>query len=170
MSLIDDPFYRSMIEGNDTQIVVGTLTVALELPGGLHPKAFPIFLIDYHGFSSDMEPFVADAFDDAKKINLDVKDGAYTVEVEEKGAVTLFAYGEQATHTAPIFWAQYTPAPEEHAAFQREYARTYVWMLMIITYEKLHELVVAPDGTVLFKRVVPLTDELKKVLGVESET
>jgi hypothetical protein len=167
MSLINDPFYKSMIEGYDTKILVGTMGTELKGPWGVRTEIFPLFLIDYHGFPSDMDPFVADAFDGRKKVNLREKDGTYSVGSEEQGTVMMFAHGEQATHTAPTFWAEFKPEPEGHAAFQKELARLGIWMLMIITKNRLREIVVARDGAVIASRIVPLTDELKKMLGVE---
>jgi hypothetical protein len=167
MGLTDDPFYKNMIEGHDTKMMVGTLTIIISPPEGRRSETFPLFLIDYHGVTDDMEPIVAEALDDAKKVNLTVKDGTYSASIEERGTVLMFAEGETAAHTAPNFWAEYTPQQDEHEAFQREYARLEVWLLVIITKNMLREFVIRPDGTVIFKRVVPLTDDLRKMFGVE---
>jgi hypothetical protein len=168
MGLTDNPFYKNMIEGDDTRILVGTLGIMASTPSGPLKVALPLVLVDYNEFPEDMENVVAQSLDGAKKINLNVKDGSYSVSIPERGTVLMFAEGETAAHTAPLFWVEYTPAPEEHQAFQQEYARTHVWLLMIITKNVLREFLVAPTGDIIHKRTSPLTDELRKALGLNT--
>jgi hypothetical protein len=167
MGLTDDPLYKKMIEGHDSTLIVGTMTVKADGPSGPRAITFPLFAVDYHGVEEDMEKLVAESIDGAKKINLVVKDGVYSVDVPEKGTVVIFSEGETAAHTAPIFWAEYKPSPDEHEAFQREYAKMGAWMFMVITKEKLREILVAPNGEVIVKKTRPMTDELKKMLRLE---
>jgi hypothetical protein len=166
MGLTDDPMYKKMIEGYDTKLIVGTITLLISGPSGPRSITFPLFLIDYHNASGDMEKLVKDAIDEAKKINLRVKDGTYSVDVPEQATVVMVSEGETAAHTAPNFWAEYTPAREEHEAFQKEYARMGAWMFTIITKDNLREIIVAPTGDILVKKTRPLTDDLRKMFGV----
>ena len=164
MSLSEDPLYKKLTEGFDTKLLVGTLGVPVED----RIENFALFLIDYYGAPSDLESTVEDAFDDVKKINLVVKpDGNYFISVEDQGTLTVFSGGETAVHTAPTFWGEYTPEKEEHEAFQREFTQKGVWILMVITKTKVRKILVDRDGKVVFRKTVPLTDELKKMLGVE---
>lgn len=164
MGLTDNPFYKKLLEGYDTRLLVGTMGIA----AGGRAVTFPLFLVDYDEFPEDMENVVGQALDDVKKINLNVKDGSYSVSIEESGTVLMFAEGETAAHTAPLFWAEYTPQPEEHQAFQQEYARTGVWVFMVITKKILREFLVDQKGAIVHKRVSPLTDELRRMLGLKS--
>lgn len=159
MSLTDDPVYRYMTEGEDTDIIVGTMTVS---PAPGRRETFALFLIDYHG--KGMEKFVSHTFDDLKKINLGVNEGAYRLSTDDEQTTLMFAHGEKAAHTAPHFWADYTPSPDEHEAFQREYARTGIWLLFIATTESLREFVIDPQGSVLATKTHPMTPELRKTL------
>lgn len=161
MSLTDDPMYQYMTKGEDTDIIVGTITVS---PEPNRRETFPLFLIDYHG--KDMEKFVSPLFDDLKKINLIVKEGTYKLATDDASTTLMFAHGEQAAHTAPMFWADYTPSPDEHQAFQREYARLGIWLLFIATTEKLREFVIDPEGVVLVTKIHEMTPELRKNLGL----
>lgn len=161
MSLTDDPMYKYLTKGEDTDIIVGTMTISPE-PG--RTETFALFLIDYH--KGDMEKFVARTFDDLKKIELHVKEGVYRLSTTEASTTLMFAHGEQAAHTAPLFWAEYTPAADEHAAFQREYARRGVWLLLIATTESLRELVIGPHGEVIVSVKHAMTPELKKNLNL----
>lgn len=161
MSLTDDPFYHYMTKGEDTDIIVGTMTIA---PDGHRRETFPLFLIDYH--KENMEKFVAHTFDDLKKIELSVKDGAYRLSTDDVHTTLMFAHGEKAAHTAPQFWAEYTPSPDEHEAFQRELKRLGLWLLFITTTEALREFVINPDGSVLVTQQHPMTPELRKNLNL----
>jgi hypothetical protein len=167
MGLTDDPFYKKMTEGYDTRLLVGTLTVKADGPSGPRAITFPLFLVDYHDSAEDMEKLVAETIDEAKKINLSVKDGAYSVNLEERGTVVMFSEGETAAHTAPNFWAQYTPDPEEHKMFQQEYAKMGAWMFAVITKKNLREFLVASNGDILLKKTRPLTDDLRKMWGLK---
>lgn len=161
MSLTDDPMYVYMTKGEDTQIIVGTMTIS---PDPAHPQTFPLFLIDYH--KKSMEAFVANTFDDLKKINLTVDKGTYRLATDDSQTTLMFAHGEKAAHTAPQFWAEYTPAPDEHKAFQREYARLGIWLLLIVTTEAVRYLIINPEGSVIGINKFPMTPQLRKNLGL----
>lgn len=163
MGLMDDPLYRKLTEGEDTRLLVGTLGIPMQ--SGI--MEFPLFLIDYHGVRGDMESFVADIFDDVKKVNLNVRDGVYFVSIDDQSTVTMFAEGETAVHTSPDFWGEFTPAPDDHARFQREFSQKGVWLLVIITKANLREILVDHGGKVGFQNVKPMTDPLRKMWGVE---
>ena len=79
MGLTDDPFYKNMTEGEDTHILVGTLTTRMRGPNSARTETLPVFLVDYHPSPQDMETIIAQTFDPLKKINLDVKNGTYTL-------------------------------------------------------------------------------------------
>lgn len=166
MGLTDDPFYKNMTEGEDTHILVGTLTTRMRSPKTSRTETLPVFLVDYHPAPQDMETIIAQTFDPLKKINLDVKNGTYTLSVDKRNTTLIFSGGETAAHTAPDFWAQYTPLPEEHEAFQKEFRRTGVWVLMIITKLHLREFLVTSSGDIIYRNILPLTPELKKVLKI----
>jgi len=161
MSLTDDPMYKYMTQGEDTDIIVGTMTVS---PEPDRHETFALFLIDYHG--KKMESFVAHTFDDLKKIELLVKDGTYRLSTDDASTTLMFAHGEQAAHTAPQFWADYTPTPDEHEAFQREYDRLGIWLLLVATTEALREIVISKDGEVIVTQKHVMTPELRKTLGL----
>lgn len=161
MSLTDDPMYQYMTKGEDTDIIVGTLTVAPE-PG--KSQTFPLFLIDYHG--KDMEKYVAQLFDGLKKMNLHVKNGNYRLSTDDASTTLMFAHGEKAAHTAPQFWAEYTPSRDEHKAFQKEHSRVGFWLLFIATTEALREFVVGPDGEVAVTQKHDMTPQLRKNLNL----
>jgi len=167
MGLTDDPFYKNMIEGEDTHILVGTLTTRMREPKNARGETLPVFLIDYNPAPKEMEKFIAEAFDPLKKINLDVKKGTYTLSVDERNTTLIFSGEEKASHTAPNFWAQYTPLAEEHEAFQKEYRRTGVWVLMIITKSHLREFLIIPSGEIIYRNTLPLTPELRKILKIQ---
>lgn len=167
MGLTDDPLYKNMTEGEDTHILVGTLTTRMRGPNNARVEVLPVFLVDYNPAPTEMEKFVAGTFDPLKKINLRVDNGTYTLYVEELNTTLLFSGGETAAHTAPNFWAQYTPLPEEHEAFQKEYRRTGVWVLMIITKQFLREFLIIPSGDIIYRNILPLTDELRKALKIQ---
>jgi hypothetical protein len=151
MGLTDDPFYRNMTEGEDTHILVGTLTTRMRAPSNARVEVLPVFLVDYHPAKDDMEKVIAATFDDLKKIN----------------TTLIFSGGETAAHTAPNFWAQYTPLAEEHEAFQKEYRRTGVWVLMLITKIFLREFLIIPSGDVIYRNIIPLSPELKRMLKIQ---
>lgn len=167
MGLTDDPIYRNMTEGEDTHMLVGTLTTRMRDPNDPRAEARAVFLIDYYPGGDSVEPAGAPAFDGMKKVILSVKNGTYSVSGEERSTTLIFGGGEQAAHTAPDFWAEYTPTPEEHEAFQEAYRRTGVWVLMIITKPYLREYLVVENGDILFRRTIPLTAELRKTLKVQ---
>ena len=96
-----------------------------------------------------------------------MKNGVYTAAAEERSTTVIFGEGEQAAHTAPDFWAEYTPTPDEHEAFQEAYARTGVWVLMIITKPYLREYLIGEDGEILYRKILPLTPDLRKILKVQ---
>lgn len=168
MGLTDEPFYKNLIEGNDTRLIVGTIGLSVDGPSGPRALTFPLFLVDYHDIAEDMEQLVEEGVDPAKKVNLNVKDGTYTVDVDEKGTVVVFGGGETAAHTAPNFWAEYTPLPEEHKDFQEQFKQTGAWMFIIVTKLFMREIFVDPAGRILAKRTIPLTDELRKMLGLKT--
>jgi hypothetical protein len=159
MGLTDDPVYKRLTEGDDTEVLVGTLS--MPSPDGSGLITLSLFLIDYK--EEDIDRFVNDLFKDLKKMDLVVREGTYTLSIEEQSTTLMFAEGETASHTAPNFWAQYVPQPEEHEAFQRELARTGVWLLIILTTKNLREFVVRQDGTVIFSRVNPMTATIRKM-------
>jgi len=167
MGLTDDPFYKNMTEGEDTHILVGTLTTRMRGPNSARTETLPVFLVDYHPSPQDMETIIAQTFDPLKKINLDVKNGTYTLSVDERNTTLIFSGDEKAAHTAPNFWAQYTPLPEEDEAFQKEYRRTGVWVLMIITKRHLREFLIIPSGEIIYRIILPLTPELRKMLKIQ---
>ena len=167
MGLTDDPFYKNMTEGEDTHILVGTLTTRMRGFKNARPEILPVFLVDYHPAPSDMEKIVSNTFDPLKKINLEVKNGTYRLSVEERNTTLIFSGDETAAHTAPNFWAEYTPLPEEHEAFQKEYRRTGVWVLMIITKLYLREFLILQSGDIIYRNILPLTDELRKALKIQ---
>jgi hypothetical protein len=163
MGLTDDPIYRNLIEGDDTKIIVGTLTT--EMRGQM--ESISLFLIDYYALGDDLERIAAQTFDTMQEITLTAKDGVYTLAVGERSTTLMFSAGEQAAHTAPDFWAEYTPEPEEDEAFQRELKRTGLWIFMIITKPSLRQYLIDASGRILHRRTVPLTEELRKMLKVE---
>lgn len=167
MGLTDDPIYKNMIEGEDTHILIGTLTTRMRSPNKPDLEVLPVFLVDYYSAPAEMEKIIAKTFDPVKKINLIVKNGIYKISTEERGTVLIFAEGETVAHTAPDWWAEYTPRAQEHEAFHGAYVRTGVWVLMVITKLHLREHLVDQGGYVVFKRTLPLTDELKKMLKIE---
>lgn len=167
MGLTDDPLYKNLTEGEDTHILVGTLTTRMRGPNNARAEVLPVFLVDYHPSKDDMEKIIAQTFDPLKKINLTVEKGIYTLSVDERNTTLIFAGEETAAHTAPNFWAQYTPLAEEHEAFQKEYRRTGVWVLMIITKLFLREFLVIPSGDIIYRNIIPLTPELKKMLKIQ---
>lgn len=164
MGLTDEPFYKGMTEGEDTQIIVGTAD--LGLPDG-KKITLPVYIVDYHKSAYDMEGMISKTFSNVKKIDLAVKDGSYRLAVGKPTTALMFAEGETAIHTAPEFWADFKPTAEEHEAFQREFANTGVWLFMILTKENLREFVVNHDGNALVKKMQPMTAELRKRFKVE---
>ena len=158
MALTDDPFYKRLTEGGDTQITVGVM--ALHSPDAR--IQFPVFIIDYGQAGDRIETMVANTFGNLKEIRLYVEKGTYTLEIPERETLLLFSGEETAVHTAPIFWGQYTPDLEDHEAFQEAYVRIDLWLLILLTPVTVRQFVINPKGVVVFKNSLPLTPELRK--------
>ncbi len=161
MSLTDDPFYRKIVEGNDTPILLGVLGAA-----GIQGALLAFIEIDYYHQGESMEPYITEAFDSVGRIGLYEKDRTYTIEVGEKSTTLMFAEGETAAHTASNFWAQYTADAPEHEAFQKALKKEGVWMFVIATKKNLRQFLVGADGLVLHKRTQPMTPEIMKAYKI----
>jgi hypothetical protein len=164
MGLTDDPLYKGMTEGEDTEMIVGTAEMG---PVDGPRINFPILVIDYTKGGPRMEGFVAQTFDDLKKMNLSVRGETYRISAGDPYTTLMFAQGETAAHTAPEFWGEHTPSHDEHQAFQRAYNKLGLWLLMILTKDTYRQFAIAPDGSVHHKTITPMTDNLRKSFKIE---
>lgn len=166
MGLTDDPFYKGMIEGEDTEMIVGTVEMG-PLEGPRH--TFPVYIIDYTKTGPGMEGMVAQIFNDLKKIDLVVREGKYTLSVGKPTTAIMFAEGETAVHTAPDFWGEHTPSLDEHNAFQKEYKSKGFWLFMILTNETFRQFAIDQGGSVVHKLITPMNDNLRKSFKIGEE-
>jgi len=164
MSLTDDPFYRNMVEGNNTPMLVGVLGVAGQ------DVRLPFVEVDWYQYDSDrMEAYVADIFDKAPRLNLHVKGRSYRVEVDRKSTAMVFAEGEMAVHTAPDFWAEYEAQQPEHDMFQESFRKAGVWLLLVATRKYVRQMLVGANGVVMHRKTMPMTPELMKAYRIGEE-
>lgn len=164
MGLTDDPIYKAMTEGEDAELIVGTIEMG---PPDKRIK-FPVYIIDYTKTGPAMEGMVAQMFnDDLKKIDLAVREGKYTVSVGKPRTIIMFSEGETAAHTAPDFWSEHMPTLDEHNAFQREYKRMGHWLFIILTKEMFRQFAIAQDGSVVHKLITPMNDNLRKSFNIK---